>query len=346
MRLKISLKRYLIALNLSVQTEVTMNTKRKTIGRTFNGTQLSTEPVKKFDNQRFTLSSGKTAVFNLEHISAENVAEKTFVQLVVNGREQNSLTEASLSDITRTIRLQQFFPAIGRRVDEKIEILDGSRRRAAALLCNVGLTVLVTNAELSIDDARQLAADIQTAKEHNLREIGLRLLQLRSNGMSQKEIAEIEKLSTAKVTRAIQAASVPSEIITLFPVPSELTYPDYKFLLNMHSQILKHAISLENLLENVNHLKEQYDNFTCIPPDEQKNIIINFFKQEFNSVFSQDKNKKVILNSLWTFNEKDMYARKRTKDRSFSYEFNRMPKALQDELDRMIQIVMRKHFQE
>lgn len=83
-----------------------MNTKRKTIGRTFNGTQLSTEPVKKFDNQRFTLSSGKTAVFNLEHISAENVAEKTFVQLVVNGREQNSLTEASLSDITRTIRLQ------------------------------------------------------------------------------------------------------------------------------------------------------------------------------------------------------------------------------------------------
>lgn len=84
------------------------------------------------------------------------------------------------------------------------------------MLSKVGLTVLVTQAELSIDDARQLAADIQTAKEHNIREIGLRLLKLRENGMSQKEIAEVERLSAAKVTRAIQAASVPSEIVAIF----------------------------------------------------------------------------------------------------------------------------------
>lgn len=333
-------------LNLSVQTEVTMNTKRKTIGRTFNGTQLLSEVERQTDNIRFTLSSGKTAVFSLEHIPAEDIAEKTFVQLFVNGRDQGGLTEASLNDITRTIKLQQFFPAIGRQVGEKIEILDGSRRRAAALLCNVGLTVLVTQTELSSDDARQLAADIQTAKEHNLREIGLRLLQLRDNGMSQKEIAEIEKLSTAKVTRAIQAASVPSEMVAIFPVQSELTYPDYKFLLDVHSQILKQSISIDVLLKNVNEAKGQIDNFGSLPSDEQKNILISLFKQETKSILAHDKNKKAIVNSLWSFDEKDVYARKRIKDRSFSYEFNRMPKAFQEELDRMIQIVILKHFQE
>lgn len=35
--------------------------------------------------------------------------------------------------ITRTIKLQQFFPAIGREVDGRIEVLDGTRRRAACI---------------------------------------------------------------------------------------------------------------------------------------------------------------------------------------------------------------------
>ncbi|MGF1860578.1 ParB/RepB/Spo0J family partition protein [Photobacterium profundum] len=133
----------------------------------------------------------------------------TYVELETNGRDQEALTEASLVDITRTIGLQQFFPAIGRRINNKIEIIDGSRRRVAALIKAVGLNVLVTDVSISLADARQLASDIQTAKEHNLREVGLRLLLLRENGMNQKEIAAIEGFSTAKVTRAIQAATVP-----------------------------------------------------------------------------------------------------------------------------------------
>ncbi len=39
---------------------------------------------------------------------------------------------------------------------------------------------MVTEEHLSADEARQLAKDIQTAKEHNLREIGLRLIALKS----------------------------------------------------------------------------------------------------------------------------------------------------------------------
>lgn len=60
---------------------------------------------------------------------------------------------------------------------------------------------MVTNELLSADEARHLAKDIQTAKEHNLREIGLRLMALKESGFNQKEIAELEGLSQAKVTR-------------------------------------------------------------------------------------------------------------------------------------------------
>ncbi len=59
---------------------------------------------------------------------------------------------------------------------------------------------MVTEEHLSADEARQLAKDIQTAKEHNLREIGLRLIALKESGFNQKEIAELEGLSQAKVT--------------------------------------------------------------------------------------------------------------------------------------------------
>ncbi|VFS25034.1 Uncharacterised protein [Serratia liquefaciens] len=54
---------------------------------------------------------------------------------------------------------------------------------------------MVTEEHLSADEARQLAKDIQTAKEHNLREIGLRLIALKESGFNQKEIAELEGLS-------------------------------------------------------------------------------------------------------------------------------------------------------
>ena len=97
---------------------------------------------------------------------------------------------------------------------------------------------MVTEEHLSADEARQLAKDIQTAKEHNLREIGLRLIALKESGFNQKEIAELEGLSQAKVT-GLQAAAVPQDLISLFPVQSELSFSDYKLLLEVNENLVK-----------------------------------------------------------------------------------------------------------
>lgn len=323
-----------------------MQTKRKTIGRTLSATplpQVSNEQEP--HSQRFVLKSGQSALFYLEYIPADELAEKTFVRFLVNGRDQTALTPESLVDITRTIALQQFFPAIGFRQNGKIEILDGSRRRAAALLCDVGFTVLVTDSEISIEDARQLASDIQTAKEHNLREVGLRLLQLRDKGMSQKEIALYENLSAAKVTRAIQAASVPEYLVSLFPVQAELSYSDYKFLLKIETLIYSKNLQSEKIVQETNKRIDELLNKRQITPDELKKVILSILRDIAENLASTKKQEAINVATLWSFDDKNTYARKRIKDRGFSYEFNRVPKQLQDELDSAIASVMHDFFQ-
>ncbi|MGP4131779.1 ParB N-terminal domain-containing protein [Pantoea tagorei] len=84
----------------------------------------------------------------------DDIEAQTYVDAAVNGRDQAFLTPESVSDISRTIKLQQFFPAIGREVNGRIEVLDGSRRRAACLYNGTPFEVLVTKDDLSLSDAR------------------------------------------------------------------------------------------------------------------------------------------------------------------------------------------------
>nr|ELR5167418.1 ParB/RepB/Spo0J family partition protein [Providencia rettgeri] len=323
-----------------------MQVKRKTIGRTLSATSLTQLSTEQENGQRFTLKSGKSVMFHLINIAADELEDKTFVRFFVNGRDQNALTAESLLDITRSIKLQQFFPAIGHRIGDKIEILDGSRRRAAALLCHVGLSVLVADSVISNDDARQLAADIQTAKEHNLREIGLRLLQLKDNGMSQKEIALIESLSAAKVTRAIQAASVPEDIVALFPIQSELGYSDYKSLLKIEQLIHSHSLARQEIIEQVNIKVNELIETQIIASDELKKAILGTLKTIVEQLASKNRRETSSMIALRDFEDKNIYARKRLKGRGFSYEFNRVPKQLQNELDHAIKRVMEQFFDE
>ncbi len=101
----------------------------------------------------------------------------------VNGRDQRYVTPESVSDITRTINLQQF-PSNRPILTVVLEVLDGSRRRAACIFSGAKFEILVTEDEISLEDARQLAKDIQTAREHTLREIGQRYQFMYANGMS------------------------------------------------------------------------------------------------------------------------------------------------------------------
>ncbi|MXP50158.1 ParB/RepB/Spo0J family partition protein [Pantoea sp. Eser] len=320
-----------------------MSAKRITIGRTFSQTPLDNNKEGDQHSQTFVLATGKRALFRFERIAANEVETKTFVTMETNGRYQAGLTLDSLRDIIRTIKLQQFFPAIGIMRNDRIEIVDGSRRRAAAIYCKTGLDVLISDAEISADEACRLAQDIQTAREHNLREVGMRLLALKDGGLSQKEIAQNQGLSQAKVTRALQAASVPADLISLFPNHSELTYPDYKALLQAADKLSESGQTVEALIDSISMEIDVICAREGLAEDELKNHILRLIRQGSQTLIKEPEKDKTQATTLWSFADKDRFARKKVRGRIFSYEFNRQSKELQEELDKVIAETLKKY---
>lgn len=319
------------------------NEKRKTIGRQLNTQASMVEITDTNRSQVFTLKTGRKVTFRFVRIPASDVESKTFVNQETNGRDQLALTRESLKSIIQTIKFQQFFPCIGIQQGERIEILDGSRRRASAIYIHTGLDVMVTDEHLSADEASRLAKDIQTAKEHNLREIGLRLMALKESGFNQKEIAELEGLSQAKVTRAMQAAAVPQELISLFPVQSELSFSDYKILLEINEKLSEKGLTSEELIQSVSEQHDAILNDYERPEDEQKASVLKLISQASQALIAPPPKEKPVISALWTFEEKDKFARKRVKGRMLTYEFSRMSKVVQDELDKAINEVLNRN---
>lgn len=311
------------------------------LGRQLGNSSFS-KMMSESDSERvFTLKSGAQARFVLTKFLHDDIEAQTFVDAAVNGRDQAFLTRESVSDISRTIRLQQFFPAIGREVDGRTEILDGSRRRAACLYNGTAFEVLVTRDALSISDARQLAADIQTAREHTLRELGKRLKLMYPADMNQSDIAAAEGLSAAKVTRAFQAAAVPEEIIVVFPSVSELSISDYQILLEMTERARTRGISTEELTGHVRARIESDAHYDRGDPT-YKAKIISYFRAESAEPKKGSAGKKVVTEKLAEFADKKQFARKKTDSdkRVVTYEFSRLSAACQAELDAAVRSVI------
>ncbi|MCG7500013.1 ParB/RepB/Spo0J family partition protein [Vibrio sp. Of7-15] len=287
------------------------------------------------------LASGETAVFNEVTLSYRQVKDETYVTFDVNGRDQSLLTKESLDDLN-SLAFQQFYPAVGREVDGKVDILDGSRRRAWFLLQEGRVEtfrILVTQNELSTADAKALAKQLQTAKEHNLREVGLQCLAIQkaSEGVTQAEIAERLGLSQAGVSKAMKAASVEERLVKIFPDPNALSHPDYTLLAKVtkvHEDSKSLTAFIKQVGENVVNIQAEY------AIKEQKEAIIAFIKSELKVAEAKKNTDKAQVTPLAEFDSKGVFARKRVKGRNFSYEFGRLPKDIQAELDEAIDKVM------
>lgn len=291
------------------------------------------------NTRTFTLKSGKTATFVFTAVMCDEIEEKTFVDQSINGRDQSLLTPESVSDISRTISLQQFFPAIGREVNGRIEILDGTRRRLACILSKTKFDILVTKDEIDAADARQLASDIQTAREHSLRELGKRFEFMYSNGMNKDEIAKAEGISPAKVSRAFQAAAVPDPVVSVFSDISELTLSDYQLLLKIFQNAENKDVSAESLADNVQEKIAQYQQKNAQKPT--KEIILQFYRNEDKGL-SAVTPKTVVIEKLKEYTGKNQFARKKTdaKKRTVVYEFSRLSAELQADIDEAIKAIL------
>lgn len=69
-------------------------------------------------------------------------------------------------------------------------------------------------------------------------------------------------------------------------------------------------------------------------------MILNILKDITENFVLNKKQTGSRITPLWEFDDKNTYARKRVKERGFSYEFNRVPRQLQEELDKAITSLM------
>lgn len=315
----------------------------KKMGRTLGNSNFSKMLSETEGTRVFVLKSGAEARFVLTKILHDDIEAQTYVDASVNGRDQSLVTPESVSDIARTIKLQQFFPAIGREIDGRIEVLDGSRRRAACLYNGTPFEVLVTKDELDLADARQLAKDIQTAKEHTLRELGKRLQLMYPEGMNQSDIAKAEGLSAAKITRAFQAAAVPDEMIAMFPSVSELSITDYQALLDIADKANVQNIEIGELVDSV---RNRIENGSALDFDDptNKTKIIGYFRAASAGRKASKVDKKIVTEKMGEFADKKQFARKKVdaEKRLVTYEFSRLPAAFQAELDVAVKKVIEK----
>ena len=292
----------------------------------------------------WTLASGAKALFNEVTLSHDQVKEDTVVTFHVNGRDQSLLTKESLEDLN-SFEFQQFYPAVGRQVDGKIDVLDGSRRRAWFLLQEGRIKefrILVTNDDISMADAKALAKQLQSAKEHNLREIGMQCVALQkvNQEITQAEIAQQVGLSQAGVSKAIKAANVSEKLVQLFPVVNALSHPDYALL----DKVMKACDESKSLNNFISRIAKKVVNIQAeYSTQDQKDAIVSAIKSELKLAEAKKEKAEVEVTTLAEFDAKGMFARKKVKGRNFSYEFGRLSKEVQAELDRAIKSVLDKN---
>ena len=274
----------------------------------------------------WTLESGKKETFVEIKLSYEQVKKETYIDFQVNGRDQELLNSNNLSDLS-TLDFQQFYPAIGCREENVINILDGSRRRAYFLLKKGAIkffTVLLAQGNISQSDAKALAKSLQSAKEHNLYEIGKRCELYKEAGLkSQEEIANALGISRTKVTRAMQAASIGRDLYQLFSDINELTVKDYATLNKIEKALASHEDRTE-LLSTMN---------VC-PNKDVKDILDALLAL---TTAPKKPAPAVSVVNLVEFEDKNRHARKKVKGRNVNYEFGRLSASEQEHIDKAIQ---------
>ncbi|WP_000322257.1 ParB family protein, partial [Escherichia coli] len=170
----------------------------------------------------------------------------------------------------------------------------------------VKFEILVTKDDIELSDARQLAKDIQTAREHSLRELGKRLEVTYGTSMTKEEIAQAENLSPAKVTRAFQAAAVPDEMVAVFPVINDISLSDYHFLLKLAEEANNKQRSVTELMEKVQHRLKTMPDYPAI----DKSKILAVIRAESKSLIVRPT-RTVQTEKLREFSDRNQFARKK-----------------------------------
>lgn len=176
---------------------------------------------------QLSVAGEESVEFELVRVPACDVSTRTSV-FTENAREQSFLNELALSDILVTLKERgQQYPAVGRWLDDdRIEVLDGSRRRMACIHAGQDFLIYVAH-RINSKHAKFLSDVANAHKPLSLYERGREMQALldRHEVSDQKELAKVCQCSEALVSGALKAASLPLVLLQAYPSVSELGRP-------------------------------------------------------------------------------------------------------------------------
>ncbi|MCZ4061066.1 ParB/RepB/Spo0J family plasmid partition protein [Pantoea sp. LMR881] len=246
---------------------------------------------------------GREVRFVLETIPGENI-EKTTRVWGGNERDQDLLTKQALDDLIPSFLVTgQQNPAFGRKVNDSIEVADGSRRRMAAILTATEYRILIGDLDDEQMDALcKLGNDYRPTSAY---ERGKRYSQRLANEFNGNltALADAEHVSRKIISRCINVSRLPKEVIALFSHPGELSARAGENLQKTYSG------KEEILLEKVRILSEKQQAGGLLEADSIINFLtkavtesedsrsLSFVKREFlPGAVAQYKGNKVIFN--------------------------------------------------
>ncbi|WP_318375440.1 ParB/RepB/Spo0J family plasmid partition protein [Enterobacter sp.] len=205
---------------------------------------------------------GREVKFVLETVPSNDVSQKTKVW-VGNERDQELLTEDALDDLIPSFLLTgQQNPAFGRKVGNQIEVADGSRRRMAAILTSNEYRILIGDLDDSqMDSLCKLGNDYRPTSAY---ERGKRYSSRLENDFSGNvsALADAENISRKIITRCINTAKLPREVVALFSHPGELSARAGD---NLQKLFLSHE---DVLVQGALALREKKEAGVLLEPDE------------------------------------------------------------------------------
>jgi len=284
---------------------VTKNNRKPPIGRSIGilgEVNLNKNMVN--DEEVYTLHNGRQVAFKRTTVPANDVGSLTYAH-PMNKRIAEELTRSSLADVISSISRQQYQPVIAQLIDGKYATLDGSRRRKAALFANVGLNILYCEEALSRAEVKALSKELQSAKEHSIRDNGraFALLLQEEPQKTQADIAEQEGFTQGYVSKALNAWAIPQEIISLFEYPSDLTLQQFSEITKVYNHILDAKLPLEEVVE-----------LTEVLPGTLNDEVIEFLKDA--AEFTKPKKAAPKETKFLDVNAKKWAKSKRVKDKT------------------------------
>lgn len=245
---------------------------------------------------------GRDVKFVLETIQGNDVAQKTQVW-GGNERDQELLTEESLDDLIPSFLLTgQQNPAFGRKVEDRIEVADGSRRRMTAILASCEYRILVGDLDdEQMDSLCKLGNDYRPTSAYERGKRYQRRLDTEFNS-NISALADAENISRKIISRCLNTARLPKDVIALFSHPGELSarsgellfksFEGHEEIMLAHTKFLTEKKSAGAIFES-DELIESFGNL--LKTERNKNSVVPVKREFLPGATARYKGNKVIL---------------------------------------------------